>query len=364
MDPQAELQDLDASLSEMTSLLLSEGDDDPFGVDGDFADSQGVVVDSRTAASHGVEAQLDEVQAAVAAALDEAATDLAESVGPEAEAPEPGVDISEAGDPGFVASGAATPVGPGSETEDAGDEPPEMTEPAPESEPKAEPDDGFEGETGTEADPESAAEFVDEAAFADDPTDEAPPMPATPADGPDGADAALQAVAESLGNAEPAGPGAESSEPEAANPPAGASAPKATPENQPTDRPSTKPSQRAPSVVTFKTRMLAIAAPLGRAVGNKAGDLLARGMEPVAASLAAQPRVMQQSLAWLALWTAFNAGWIWAYLVFFRSTGDEVDPAAITQISGAQAPPAVEGADGGPSGLDPEPAEPGDSGRE
>ena len=98
----------------------------------------------------------------------------------------------------------------------------------------------------------------------------------------------------------------------------------------------------------LKTRLLAIAGKMVTPIAAKVGELLARGIEPLAAVLAGQPKLMRHSLAWLALWTAFNAGTIWFYLIFFRSTGHEADPAAMTQISGTAAATAGEATGDGP----------------
>ncbi len=81
------------------------------------------------------------------------------------------------------------------------------------------------------------------------------------------------------------------------------------------------------------------AGPVLRRMGMMAGPILGKGasvlalaMEPVAERFAAQPKVVRQSISWLALVTAFNAVALWSFLLFFRSPERGIDPSQGSRI--------------------------------
>ncbi len=156
---------------------------------------------------------------------------------------------------------------------------------------------------------------------------------------------------EPVGEPATGGPVDETPAPAPGKPDAAANQPAASPKDHPTSKAEPDaPKSNAPDTLTdpkltdpkpstkdrLKAGVVAIALPVGRVIMTKTGDLLARGTEPLAFHLVDQPKVMRQSLAWLALWTAFNAGAVWSYLLFFRAPVAEVNPAAMTHISGAE----------------------------
>lgn len=378
MDPQAELQDLDASLSEMTNLLLSGEDDDPFDVEGVFADADGVVAETPPDTPPDLQpdpvAEIDQVQAAVEAALEAAAGDLGDA--PERD------DTTDA-----EASGGDTAIGDAPGTDVPGDqlvasesEAQELEDRFGDPDPEADEPDmtepgGPAGESGAEpiVDPNAVMEVVSEALESQFADPESPDAEGEPRDLTQEAQAP-EAETEAGSQADPAAavdptPATDPEErremapaaiaaavrPRAAPRAAAAVDPEASQTAAPKGAAPRKAATNKAQKTDLKTRVRTIARPMGRAVAAKAGDLLARGVEPVAASLAGQPKVMRHSLAWLALATAFNAGVIWSYLAFFRSTGHEVDPAAMTQISGSEAAPgaAGEGTPGGPGSPPP-----------
>lgn len=325
LDPQAELQDLDASLSEMTNLLMSGEDADPFDVEGDFADANGVVTAAPSTPLPNPQpdplAEIDQVQAAVEAALEEAAGDLGGASGLEDAAAAGGGDSSTAGASGTDAR-TDEPVGA------AG---------GPDAEPPLEAE--FDAAEPLE-DPNEAMEALAES-LEDRAAESDPPVTAIEAESLAETGPAAAVGADPV--AHPEGQAEQAPTPIPAPEEAQAAAPAGVPTGSPEETAPRGSAVRPAAKVDLKTRLMAIAVQMATTIAAKAGELLARGIEPVAAALAEQPKLMRHSLAWLALWTAFNAGAIWSYLIFFRSTGHEADPAAMTQISGAAAARGAEG---------------------
>lgn len=343
MDPKADLEQLDDSLSAMTDLLLSDGDDDDFDLEGDFAP---VGAEAGNESPADVVEQIEQVEAAVSAALDEAEDaaqeDVSESVADAVEATEHGSEnraTDEAVESPAVdaATEALEAVAESLESEGAA----KTAETPPDAAEETDLQSDFQSESGSES----------LATEATDPEVEAPPPAAAP-------EVAEAPAATASVEADAAG--------ETPAPLEAAPAPTTTPAPAPAAETDAAPAEEAvvaeksetkqPPKIGFKTKAIAIALPIGRVISAKAGDLLARGTEPLAVYLADLPKVMRQSLAWLALWTAFNAGAIWSYLLFFRSTGTEANPALMTHISGDKAAAAGggEGADGADAeGLDP-----------
>ncbi|MFG0260192.1 MAG: hypothetical protein ACF8LK_07535 [Phycisphaerales bacterium JB041] len=86
-------------------------------------------------------------------------------------------------------------------------------------------------------------------------------------------------------------------------------------------------------------RMGPVAASVAKPILHKMGGHVAKGAEAVAGSFTGQPKLIRHSVAWIALWTLFNAGVVWAYLGLFRSGSPTPVEGSGTQITGAAAAP-------------------------
>lgn len=379
MDRQAEIRELDSSLSAMTDLLLSESDED-FEIEGEFAAvgvpgarrrASGATPASEAATGGGSDAveQIEQVQAAVAEALRSAASELGgASEGADAEAGTPagpdgagglGPDADAEDEAGPVASGASNAT-PG-----AGDEPPTEDVDAVMKAVSAELDgqgavteagDGVVGKECPGGDAEMPAEATaapDGARADEDDTEgddaDARPGEAGPEAGtePDGFEAE-----ETAGPQEPASVGGVPEPPARDKPMETGEAP--TKDNHLVEVPAGRGTPAASGVSmdgagrsgAIGGKASAIAGALAMRASVKLGDVVALVVEPVATRLAGQSKVIRQSLAWLALWTAFNAGVVWGYLLLFRSPGGGAHPASMTRIAGSEGA----GGDGAPSG--------------
>lgn len=320
MDSQAELQQLDESLSEMTSLLLSDDAGEDFESAGEFAREPSAPPrredgpdgadpdetpegrgDARDAAG-----QIEDMEAVVAAALEEAAETL------EGTPPETRTETTpEAAPPG-------------------GDAPDPMAAVAADLDRHAEAVLARDAAAPREGAPESEAVEPDVGTTTPEPSRAIPraSAPAAAALEPGLSQDSAAPVTSTSPAAVGSGPAASPDEAEAA-PDAGSAA-----------ETIGAPASNRRVWIDLKTRIVAVSGPAGRAVSARGGELLALGIEPLAALLSSRPRVLRQSLAWLALWTAFNAVALWTYLVFFRSTGVEVDPVEVTRILGTEGSPA------------------------
>lgn len=396
-DAQTEAADLDASLAEMASVMVESPDDDDFDFDGMFAEVGAAEVgaenppqDSSTdqsatpsaetlpppeaaeepaaaephaedeaAATPDVATQLDEIEAAVAAAIDEA----------DAEA------IEEAEHEQAAADAHATEAAP-----DAGE--PAAEEPEPEApSPPSDPDTVM--HAAAEAlEREGASGSADISVEEDD---SAAAQTAAPAPGPEtAADPASETGAAVTDAASTPDHEPESPEPQTTTEPARAGSgedelegrpessqtassdsapPTATPESNiaQTTGPA-DPDGNAPTAGhTTMTKASAVArrtvsrlGPLVQRVAGpqfaRCGLIAARGLESLAASYSGRSKAVRHSIAWIAIWTLFNASVVWVYLGLFRSSTPGSGAASGTQITGAA--PAPVQATGLAPGLD------------
>lgn len=444
VDTSSEIEMLDESLSDMTSALLGEAGDDDIDFEGMFAeiepagrttpaaaDDAPASADPADPAEGGeasVSEQLDEIEAAVAAAIDDADAELD---APELETPEPDAAEPEAPEPEDTAapedrdppSPTAAPE-PDAEPEAAAEPEAEAEREAeaatePESEPETEAADTAQpaaSDAGTPTTPEGEAEAA-EASGADpdnsmaavaqdleksedapeavaDPSNPSPPEAAEAPPEPVAADPeaavdepdAVEPVETAAEPVEPEADAAEQESAEAAAPPessAGATDAETAPEVQSDqfvtestmaaagaapdhgDAPSSEDTggsadvartpaepQKAPGGRKLPAGVAALVARIGPVVGRLAkpvfdqmGGHVAKGAEAVARSFTGQPKLIRHSVAWIALWTLFNAGVVWAYLGLFRSGSPTPTEGSGTQITGAAgAPESVIGA--------------------
>ena len=430
VDSSSEIEKLDESLSDMTSALLGEASDDDMDFEGMFAEIEPpsratpATPDDTPAAAESdsgeeqadasVSEQLDEIEAAVAAAIDEADADLAvdeaavaepaatEDEADPAETPTAVVDPDDTDDAAEPSdSAAAEPEDPMEAvaqeletTDDAAEAVAEPREPTPadisdappepeaaEPEAEAEPEVAAESEAeagesepealdaevpATDADaagPEAEAEPVEPEAEATEPEpepeSESAPLPessgeatsadSTPEDEPSATADSPAAEAETTAEANPDSEGVASSED--------------APASDGTDLPGAE-SAKSPGGRGLPAGVLAVFAMVGPVAGRLAKPVLdrmgvqvARGAEAVAGSFTGQPKLIRHSVAWIALWTLFNAGVVWAYLGLFRSGSPTPPEGSGTQITGASvAPDSVIGA--GAAGVPGMPASP------
>jgi len=279
VEAQNELEQLDESLSEMTDLLLSADADGPE-LDGDFG-SPRTDPPPATAADDPVDlaTEVEEAQAAVAAAMGKVA-DAIEGAGELPDRP-------------------------------AGDDP-ALPEPVDRSEPRG-PHDAGPGEALAAA--AASLESV-------------PPDPAAPATVAE--TSGLRTAAPSPAEAPPAPP---------ATTPVEAGAGQVATAAPDTSESAHRASGASASAAAGGTARAAHARPRGGQalllVASGIGSLIAIGLEPVAARLAGSSRTLRHSIAWLAVWTAFNAACVWTYLILFRSTPPGPAERSATEIVGA-----------------------------
>ena len=393
MDRQAEIRDLDSSLSAMTDLLLSATDTDS-DLDGDFAEagsvpaaglrradlaraqvdpepgiapaSEGILGgkddDGSAGAGHEADAvgQVEQVQAAVAAALGE----VEDHLGPTGGGDFAGATPGDAGPDGPTPSDA----GPGSTLPDAiptGEIDALMAAVSAELDELDAQADAAEGSSDAAADAEPLVTGSGAASGSIEAAEPAGGERGTEAPAEPAGNMGETTMATATADTAPAGavgkptlapgagppPGAErkdAREPGAgtADPPAGSATRSVS--GHSVVSPAASKANAGPGL---RARVLAVASPLAARVSAILADILTRGLEPLAVMLAGQPKLMRHSLAWLALWTAFNAGCVWGFLVFFRSTGGPADASLVTQIAGSDAAPgAGDGPAAGPVG--------------
>ncbi|MCC7390357.1 MAG: hypothetical protein IT431_16500 [Phycisphaerales bacterium] len=364
MDRQADIRDLDSSLSAMTDLLLSATDTD-CDLDGDFAvagaapsaeaprpvvmpvaadagpgvepSSEGILGATDGAGSEGAAAeedavgQVEQVQAAVAAALSEVEADLGRTVGGDSVGATTGDTATDGPMPSDASPESASPDAiPTSEIDELmaavsaeleeldaqADAAAELQEAGSDAEP---PDAVSGSERGSL---EEAEQAVEELGTERSSESESGIGETT------GIDARAEAAVEPVRAGEETAPASGGSGPSVASG-AGAAIGVAS---------SAAPAAKA--TPGLKARVLAAASPLAARGSAVLADILTRGLEPLAELLAGQSKLLRHSLAWLALWTAFNAGCIWGFLVLFRSGGGPADASLVTQIAGSDAAPA------------------------
>ena len=353
-DSPSEIEQLDVSLSDMTGVLLGDARDDDMDFEGMFAeiDCSPRSTPAKVAADDphpgageesstddpdaSVSKQLDEIEAAVAAAIAEADAGL-EPSGPEV--------------------AAATPS----------QESPELVE-----EPETAADETIEPDA-TDGPGAPAAAHID----SDDVSGEGREYPASDADG------TMTAVAEDLDSLESAGAAPVSPAPMATRPeavatsePAPAAAGPAAeiakdsptngdgllegeadvaPESDafagvgPSDAGVSAGQRLTAHGPSLLDRLCTLGAGLVRPAFGALGTRLAPGTEALARSFTCKPRVVRQSVAWIALWTLFNACVVWAYLGLFRSAASTPAEGSGTRINGTFAPPPALG-DAGATG--------------
>lgn len=308
-------EQLDQSLSAMTDLLLQppDGEEDEFeghfrafgepaepappqdaqdaadGTAADAEDSPSDATDSDAAS------QLDEIQAAVAAAIEEAGAEPHRPVSPDDEAASR-TDDAPTHDPADTIAEASP------------DEPTESPPDTDSFEPAADPlaaDESDASDDSFDADEAMAAvaadldidEFqADDGEFGRSHDDPEPPLARS--------DRERSEPVAAVANAVPPGP-------------APASAPASPPE----------PALPRP--------------PLWHKASQAAGEVAANALGSLATAFAARPRVVQHSVAWIGLWTLFNAGVVWGYLTLFRTSTPAGTSAAAVEISGAGDAPAA-----------------------
>jgi hypothetical protein len=300
LNPQRELEHLDESLSEMTNLLLAGDSPDELGIEGEFeAPRAQSEFDRQPEPSRDAVAGVEDAQDAVAAAMEQ----VAEALGPGAE-PEAVNTPPDEADPEEVGSGQ-------------GDS--ELTSAAAAMEAVAADLDPAGGEEV--ASDSSGALPSAEDAREGDPASELVNFPSRGDLAPSGADAAPR---------EAEGLSAGSSREEHAAPPAGAAerAP-ASPASGPTAR-ATAATKAQP-----KTSKALVIRRTCAALGSAVAVATAAGLGPIGQWLDGSSRVLRHSIAWLALWTAFNAVSVWTYILVFRSAMPGGAATTATQIEGA-----------------------------
>lgn len=291
MDAQRELQQLDESLSEMTDLLLTGDAGDDLELEGDFEVHRPEQSAPRDPPSDSTDppadaaAEVEQAQAAVAAAMEGVVQALESDGAPE---PEP-VEEPEAQPPPDPDSALDAPPSP-DETMQA-----------------------VAAELERQSDEAALLPPPDGAPSASAAADQERATPAQPPQAPDGGAPPEPADAALAGDAHEA--------PEAPAEPLPAVATAERPGQDSVEIPRETPlSSPRPSIWSL--------------VAAKAAELAARAVEPVAAWLGAQPSPVRQSIAWIAVWTAFNAACVWSYVLLFRTgPAPEVGPGA-TQIVG------------------------------
>lgn len=270
-------------------------------------------------ADSSAEDQLDQLQAAVAAAIEDAATEAQIEADQQQATPEEPADGDQAPNPELGDEADPQPEQDSAEQE-AHREPRQNPQPDHQDEPQAGPQadkaadeamaaaaaslerDG--GEDEDAASPDWGAPIDPADTF--DPEGDEPPDPRT-------AKAERVEVPVSGGSDEPVGP---SEGGKAASP----------------------PSRLRPALV------------LPARLATRAAEALAGPLERAEARFAAAPAAVRQSLAWVALWTLFNAGVVWGYLALFRSGTPEAGAGGSVLISGepgTPTAPAVSEGEGG-----------------
>jgi hypothetical protein len=270
-------------------------------------------------ADSSAEDQLDQLQAAVAAAIEDAAAEAQIEAEQQQATPEEPADGDQAPNPEL---GDEADPQPEAEQHSAEQEAQREPRPNPQPDHQAEPqadkaaDEAMaaaaasleperdEGNAEDSASPDWAAPIDPADTF--DPEGDEPPDPRT-------AEAERVEVPVSGGSDEPVGP---SEGGKAASP----------------------PSRLRPALV------------LPARLATGAAEALAGPLERAEARFAAAPTAVRQSLAWVALWTLFNAGVVWGYLALFRSGTPEAGAGGSVLISGepgAPPAPAVSEGEGG-----------------
>lgn len=166
------------------------------------------------------------------------------------------------------------------------------------------------------------------------------PLPGEPASGDpvadDEASAAMRAVAKDLEQLAAADPAGETTEPA---PPPAAGIPTAP---SPVEATGTSPSAPAPGEQERTATSSVQAERSQRVVLRRAADaalsslctLIAAALEPLGARVQGSSRTLRHSIAWLALWTAFNAACVWGYILMFRSATPRTVETSPTHIAG------------------------------
>jgi hypothetical protein len=82
-------------------------------------------------------------------------------------------------------------------------------------------------------------------------------------------------------------------------------------------------------------------AKLGGSVGRAAGPAVLGAMAVASAPLAGQPKIVRDTVGWIALWTAFLSFSLWTYLLFFHKPDvphTDSSPIEIVGQGGASVP--------------------------
>lgn len=334
------LDELDQSLTAMTSLLLDGGDD--FDLDGAFDDPGDEASDRNAEApadeaaqpspESEIESDIESVETIVNDAVEEteslmqAASDLLE--GGESEAGEPDAASTEREGAAAEADSAAESdvASPAAEQPEAWDDDSVPRESTPPLSDAADAPSALEESTEAapaiaagEPQPEDATTGgIQVEAESEVPVNEAPSQPQ--ADAGTGAKESTT-VSGTTPSVEPRGAD-PSGEPVA---PATGEAPKGQ-----TVLPATKSAPAGSGTGRLSGAMVA-----ARKALVPLGPVVTRLLEPVATRLEAQPRILRHSLGWLGMLTLFNAVWVWSYVLIFRGP-PAPPPTAATGLAGLE----------------------------